>query len=143
MEAWLDRATHVAHLRDSQVAPMVMEAIQCRVQRGIWQMFEFVIMPNHIHLFFELLSGRLKEVLENFKTWTGRQAGKHIKLGGGRFWQREWFDHWSRSDAEDDRIVAYIRKNPEKAGLVPDYRQWPYGSWVGPAGPAGQSCEQT
>ena len=92
-------------------------------------MFEFVVMPNHVHLFFELLDGRLKEVLEDFKTWTGRQAGRCINLRGHRFWQREWFDHWSRSDDDDERIAAYIRNNPKKAGLVADYRDWPYGSW--------------
>jgi hypothetical protein len=24
------------------------------------------------------------------------------------FWQREGFDHWSRSDEEDQRIIEYI-----------------------------------
>jgi len=86
-------------------------------------------MPNHIHLFFELLKAGLKEVLEDFKSWTGGRAARLTSLDDDRFWQREWFDHWSRSDDEDERIIAYIRQNPVKAGLVSDYRDWPYGSW--------------
>ena len=67
--------------------------------------------------------------MEDFKRWTGHEAAKLLSLDGGRFWQDEWFDHWSRSDEESDKIIQYIRRNPEKAGLVKDYREWPYGSW--------------
>jgi hypothetical protein len=52
-----------------------------------------------------------------------------LSIDRGRFWQREWFDHWSRSDDEDERTVVYIRNNPVKAGLVKSYQDWPYASW--------------
>ena len=93
-------------------------------------MFEFVIMPTHLHLFFELLRGGLKQHLEQFERWTGHEAGKLLNLDGTRFWQDEWFDHWSRSDEEDEKIAEYIRRNPERAGLVANYLEWPYGSWT-------------
>jgi hypothetical protein len=53
MELWLDRAEHVDHLRRSDVAEMIVEAIAFREGRD-WHMFEFVVMPSHIHLFFEI-----------------------------------------------------------------------------------------
>jgi putative transposase len=130
IESWLDRAECVRHLHNAVVAEMVVEAIEHRAKQAVWRMFEFVVMPNHIHLFFELTGGRLKVTLEDFKEWTGRRAGTLIQLHGQRFWQKEWFDHWSRSDEEDDRIAAYIRQNPVKAGLVEDYRQFRYSSWA-------------
>jgi len=123
MESWLDRAEYAPHLRVPEVAEIVMEAVLHRQTQGVWRIFEYVVMPNH--LFFELTGGRLKPVLENFKTWTGGQAARILKLDGTRFWQGEWFDHWSRSDDEDERIMAYIRRNPVKAGLT----DWPYGGW--------------
>jgi REP element-mobilizing transposase RayT len=128
MEAWLDRAEHVSHLRHPQIAQVVMKAIAFRQERT-WNMFEYVVMPSHLHLFFEVLDGGLKTVLEQFKRWTGHEAGKLLNLDGKRFWQDEWFDHWSRSDEGDEKIVAYIRRNPEKAKLVSSYLEWPYGSW--------------
>src|SRR5688500_17081344 len=128
MEAWLDRVDHVDHLSQPDVARMVMESVTHR-QGRIWNMLEYVVMPTHLHLFFELLQSGLKYHLEQFKRWTGHEAGRLLKLDGARFWQDEWFDHWSRSDTEDERIIGYIRRNPEKAGLVPDYLQWPYGGW--------------
>jgi REP element-mobilizing transposase RayT len=137
MEKWLDRAARVDHLQNAEVANVIVEAIAFRAGR-VWNMHEYVVMPSHVHLFFEITGapsgrssedGRLKTILEQFKRWTGHEASKLLSLNGNRFWQDEWFDHWSRSDEEDQRIVAYIRRNPEKAGLVTSYEQWPYGSW--------------
>ena len=115
---------------------MVVEAIAFREGRD-WQMLEFVVMPSHVHLFFEVTGNsnlstdesRLKAVIEQFKRWTGHEAAKLLSLDGTRFWQDEWFDHWSRSDEEDEKICAYIRRNPEKAQLVQSHLAWPYGSW--------------
>ena len=65
----------------------------------------------------------------SFKRWTGRQAKAILSLAEVHFWQNESFDHWVRSDAEYERTTEYIRENPVKAGLVTNYRDWPYGSW--------------
>jgi REP element-mobilizing transposase RayT len=130
MEDWLHRTETVAHLRQPEIAAMVMEAIEHRQQRGDWTMWEYVVMPNHVHLFFELRRGSLKSVLEDFKRWTSHQAVRQLQLETEHFWQREWFDHWSRSDEEDERIIRYIRDNPVQAGLVARYEDWRFGSWV-------------
>jgi REP element-mobilizing transposase RayT len=130
MERWLDRAPLVTHLQRPEVAKVAMEAIAHRHQLCRWQMLEYVVMPTHLHLFCELGDNGLKETLQDFKRWTGHAAVELLGEGKPpRFWQREWFDHWSRSDEEDDKIIRYIRENPVKAGLVTDYREWPYGSW--------------
>jgi REP element-mobilizing transposase RayT len=108
---------------------MIVEAIEHRQQHGDWQMFEYVVMPTHIHLYGEIGVGGLTGTLEDFKRWTGHRASKLLGVDGQRFWQREWFDHWSRSDEEDERIVQYIRNNPVKAGLAKKFADWPHGSW--------------
>ncbi len=64
--------------------------------------------------------------VRDFKRWTGKQAAKWIELKHGDFWEREWFDHWSRSPEEDLKIIDYIRNNPVKAGFVNDARDWPW-----------------
>lgn len=128
MEAWLDRVSDVNFLTLPQIADMVSEAIAHRSSVD-WQPYEYVIMPNHLHIFCELKRANLKLVIEDFKRWTGHRAVKLLEGQISRFWQDEWFDHWSRSDEEDERICEYIRQNPVKAGLVADYRDWVYGSW--------------
>ncbi|MCE9547963.1 MAG: transposase [Planctomycetia bacterium] len=129
MEQWLDRAQWNPKLRQPEIAAMVVEAIEHRRQRGDWRLFEYVVMPTHVHLFGEIDGPSVKETLEDFKRWTGHQAGKILSENGSRFWQVEWFDHWSRSDEEDQKIAKYIRDNPVKAGLVKTHTEWSYGSW--------------
>jgi REP element-mobilizing transposase RayT len=129
MESWLDRSEWNPLLARKDIAEMVASAIDHRSQRGDWGVFEYVVMPTHVHLFCELGNHGLKRTLEDFKRWTGHQAAKLLKTNAQRFWQREWFDHWSRSDEEDDRIAVYIRNNPVKAGLVDEHTFWPHASW--------------
>jgi hypothetical protein len=83
-------------------------------------------MPTHLHLFCEIGAKGLKATFEDFKRWTGHRAAQLLNVEAEAFWQREWFDHWSRSDEGDDRIVRYIQNNPEKGGLVEAPAFWPY-----------------
>jgi len=203
MEGWLDRAGAANYLADGRVAGMIAEAIRRRERDSTWQVFDWVIMPSHMHLFVRLgaatgseqtetrlstplggpgvsrpstplgglgctvgaahppaggpgvsrpstpLGGlgctvgaahwrgepissgliTLDSVLRPFKHWTAREAIRMLRLRTRHFWQRDWFDHWSRSPAEDERISVYIRSNPVKAGLVADWRDWPHASW--------------
>ena len=128
MERWLDRAPAVSNFQNPKLCEMVTEAIEHRLRAHIWEMFAFAIMPSHIHLFFELNNElSLQRELEEFKRWTGHQAVKlDEELKGDRFWQIEWFDHWSRSEEEDEKIIQYIRNNPVKAGLANEIGQYPY-----------------
>ena len=127
MERWLDSCEENSLLSNPAIAEMVVEAIEHRVRTGRWIVYRFVIMPNHIHLFMSVLKTTLKESLEDFKRWTGHQAAKLVELPDGRFWQDEWFDHWSRSDVQDEQIDVYIFDNPRKAGLVKRSEEWKYG----------------
>ncbi len=128
MERWLDRAPSVTHFRNTDLCEMMIESIEHRQQRGVWEMFSFAIMRSHIHLFFDFNNQKsLKNELEEFKRWTGHQATRiNTQWDGKRFWQSEWFDHWSRSDEEDVKIIRYIRNNPVKAGLAGHVGIYPF-----------------
>ena len=96
---------------------MVVDSIQHREKHGDWHVFEVCGHAQPRPAFSSSsLRGGLKWTLNDLERWTGHQAGKVLNLGGDRFWQREWFDHWSRSDEEDEKIVNYIRDNPVKGG---------------------------
>jgi len=129
MEDWLNKLSDKRHLVEPQVARAVMDSIAFHHTNNVWEVYEYVVMPNHIHVLFSLRKGDLRSTLINFKQWTGRQAAPLIKLKGTAFWQDEWFDHWIRSNEEFYEKVEYIRQNPVVAGLVRDYRHWPYASW--------------
>ena len=74
MERWLDQAKWAPHFANKEVAEMVVEAIEHRMRRRNWQVFDFVVMPTHIHLFLELGEHGLKATLEDFKRWTGHRG---------------------------------------------------------------------
>jgi hypothetical protein len=89
MEKWLDRMNPVRHLQQPELAEMVLTAVQHQCNRRIWEMLAYVVMPNHIHLFFEMNSEfALKRELGEFKRWTGHRAAEIDKqFQGRRFWQ--------------------------------------------------------
>ncbi len=128
MERWLDRSPVVSHFEHPELCNMLTEAIEHRQRVGVWEMLSFAIMPSHLHMFFEFNSDlSLKSELEEFKRWTGHQAAKvETNLSGNRFWQIEWFDHWSRNDEEDEKIISYIQNNPVKAGLASRIGLYPF-----------------
>ena len=146
MERWLDCAPNVNYLTRPDIAEMVVEAIEYREQMGIWIVHSYVLMPNHLHLFFclgsathalangshvmsqvERQEASLWKTIINFKRWTGNQANRLINEPlKTRFWQREWFDHWSRTPEESDKIICYIRNNPIKARLIREGETWPW-----------------
>lgn len=140
MERWLDRNYGHRWLEIPAVATTMMEIIEHNQALQIWDMHEYVLMPTHAHFLFQFLpdaeqfrspEGRILDgFLPQYKKYSGRRANAILDRIGERFWQREWFDHWIRNEAEAQRTVQYIRNNPVKAGLVRDYLDWPYGSWA-------------
>lgn len=126
MEQWLDKNTGETWLRRADVATVVQSTIEKYVQIGHWYVIAAVTMPNHAHIFFRCGDRSLSRVMRSFKRYTGRACNELLGREGKRFWQREWFDHWSRGADEDDKIVSYIRNNPVRAGLVQDGEEWPW-----------------
>ena len=127
LEAVLDRC----HLTDGVLAkPDVAREIEATVlayeEIGYWHLLAYVVMPNHLHLFFRCEKIGLKDVMERFKRATARFVNQRLKVPQSPLWQKEWFDHWSRSPQEDDKIVSYIRYNPVRSGLVSEPNDWPW-----------------
>jgi hypothetical protein len=59
---------------------------------------------------------------------TSRSASKIAKREKG-IWQRRYWEHAIRSDADFERHVDYIHYNPVKHGLVSRAADWPYSSF--------------
>jgi REP element-mobilizing transposase RayT len=88
----------------------------------------YSIMPNHWHALITPRSANavsLGTAMKRVKGRTGRQIRAGVG-GTGPIWQREWFDHWIRNEAEWEKTVAYIQNNPVKAGIVSHWRHHPW-----------------
>ena len=124
VECYLDTGAGACHLRKTSVADLVRDALQ-HFDEQRYRLFAWCIMPNHVHVVAKLFPDiELASVLHSWKSFTAKQAVKLLGITG-EFWQREYYDHLLRNEAEFLRAVRYVVENPLKAGL----RDWPW-VWV-------------
>ncbi len=103
-----------------------------------YHLISYCIMPNHVHLLIDLFNipqpiplkdgqhySALSHAMKLLKGRTGHACRKLIG-GSGAFWQHESYDHVVRNQREFENIISYILNNPVKAGLVKDWKEWPY-----------------
>ncbi len=53
-------------------------------------------------------------VVQNFKSITSRRINKLLETPGATIWQRNYYEHIIRDEADYARVVGYIRNNPQK-----------------------------
>jgi putative transposase len=112
--------------------PQVAESIAATLHRGAthlnhYSMLAFAVMANHVHVLIEP-HVPLSTIMNGIKGVTARDANKLLSRTGKVFWQDESFDHWSRDEAEENKIRGYIENNPVKAHLVARAEDWPWSS---------------
>jgi len=91
---------------------------------------EFVVMPNHVHgiiFLAETWPGAEKEstptlsaVMRAFKSISAIAANRLLGRASLPFWQRGYYGHIIRNEADLNRIREYIRNNPLEWALDPE-----------------------
>jgi len=116
------------YLQRPELTDIVVAALhdgQRRFHR--YQLHAYVVMPNHVHLLVTptVVATRWLAPLKGFTAYRANELlGRH----GQAFWQDESYDHLVRSEAQFDRIQAYIEENPVKAGLVSEVQRFMWSS---------------
>ena len=100
----------------------------------------FIVMPNHVHAIIEIyspddktvvgvihelplprqLKTGMKErrtmlipmIVGEYKMQTAKEINHLRNNAGERFWQRNYYEHILRNDADYDKCAEYIRNNP-------------------------------
>jgi putative DNA methylase len=115
-------------LQDPRIANIVVSALHHgEVARRDYDLHAWVVMPNHVHAVLKPHQ-RLSEIMQWLKSATAIRANRILGTTGTPFWQREYYDHWIRSEKELSSIVNYIERNPVSAGLVSLPHEWPWSS---------------
>lgn len=96
-----------------------------------------VILPEHFHIMMSLplndanFSKRLSLIKSSFS----RQIISYEFISHSRkkkrergIWQRRFWEHLIRDDADYEHHLNYIHYNPVKHGLVSNPTEWPYSS---------------
>ncbi|MCB5270672.1 MAG: transposase [Candidatus Cloacimonetes bacterium] len=100
-----------------------------------YALYAFTIMPNHVHILLKPLTVdekdlSLAEIMHKIKGSSARQINLVLQRQG-KLWQREYYDHWVRTDQEMWNVVEYIRQNPVRAKLASDPECWRW-TWINP-----------
>ena len=97
-----------------------------------------VVLPDHIHAVWTLppadadFSVRWRLIKSRFARAvpTGERLSEVRKARGERgIWQRRFWEHLIRDEADYARHVEYCYINPVKHGLVTKVRDWPHSSF--------------
>jgi len=108
----LDNGMGECLLRDPQNAQIIADALLF-FDKDRYHMWDFVIMPNHVHLLVELFENwKLPQLLQTWKRFAAREINKRIGRTGS-LWQREYYDHIVRNEPQMQRIQKYIKNNPK------------------------------
>jgi len=80
-------------------------------------------MPDHVHLFAMPIRERDQSLSCFMQAW---KSCVTLRLGIGKVWQSEFFDHLLRSEESAAEKWDYVRLNPVRAGLCqqPDDYAW-------------------
>src|ERR1700674_2893094 len=111
--------------RSEPAAILLLETIFGYRERGIFRLYEFVIMPDHAHL---LLAPKPTLALERAMQFIkGGYSHRFMKETGLRMeiWERSFTNHRIRDASDYETHRRYIHANPVRARLVEkpqDYR---------------------
>src|SRR5215469_11413673 len=107
-------------------------------KRDPFETIAICVLPDHLHAIWALppddadFSRRWSSIKHNFSCGLPgnptRSPSKVAKREKG-IWQRRFWEHAIRDDADLSRHVDYIHYNPVKHGLVSRACDWPYSSF--------------
>jgi len=126
IEAYLDSGRGECWLRQPEISALVQENL-LHFDGTRYRLLAWVVMPNHVHTLIETSQTPLADILNGWKSYTGKAANRRLKRTG-EFWQAEYFDQFIRDEEHFRKAVHYIENNPVKAGLVNLPEEWIFGS---------------
>ncbi len=132
-DSLLDNPTNnILFLKQPEILEICKSSIHYYDEKE-YKLICFCIMPNHIHLVFELLSKErnVGEIVGSIKKYSARRANKFLKREGA-FWQAESFDRLVRDEVELFFTIKYTLLNPVNAKLVENWKVWD-GTYCHPA----------
>ena len=109
-----------ALLQSDRHAALLVEVLRSCIGDGHFQIHDFVVMPNHLHLL--LAVGEEMSVEKAVQFVKGRFSYRVRRELGfvGEVWQRGFSEVRAEGEENYERYRRYIALNPVRAGLVRD-----------------------
>jgi putative transposase len=113
-------------LQSERNALLLIDVLRSNVAAGKFQLHEFVIMPDHLHLLMTLsVEATIEKAMQLIKGGFSYRLKKEFGYQG-EVWQRGFSEVRINDGQSFSRHREYIVQNPVKAGLVESAEQYPY-----------------
>lgn len=122
---------------------IILEAFNFLSNNHRWILFAFVIMPNHIHVFYQVLEPHFNEnIKHSFLSYTAKKiihqlplvhkSGFFVNKSDRKFqiWKSPSLSVEITSPKFVEQKLDYIHDNPRRAGLVDDNKDFKYCSYA-------------
>lgn len=112
-------------------------AIKKAQQKMPFSIIAIVILPDHIHAIWKLpiddsnYAGRWRLIKSYFSQLLIKQDVLLFKNSRGEYnlWQKRYWEHTIKNEADLEVHINYIHYNPVKHKLVSSPEDWPYSSF--------------
>jgi putative transposase len=110
---------------EPRTAEAVVATLLKSCERHEFRVIAYCVMPDHIHALVlgENDGSNLKKMMRLFKQTSSFQF--HAETGE-LLWRISYHDRVLRGEEAVEDIARYIWANPLRAGLVSDFRSYPY-----------------
>ena len=115
-----------ALLQSERNASLLIDVLRSYVAARKFQLHDFVIMPDHVHLLITVHGAmtieRAMQFIKGAFSFRLRRESAYL----GEVWQRGFSEVRVRDQQSFLQYRAYIAQNPVKAGLVDSAEDFPY-----------------
>lgn len=112
-------------LKREDAANVALNSLHWLEKQGKIILDAAIVMPDHLHFVAGLKNGSLAELMRSLKSHTAKKINLLLERDGP-FWQPQYHDHAVRRDEVLNDVVLYTLHNPVRAGLVKDFRDYPF-----------------
>jgi|HubBroStandDraft_6_1064221.scaffolds.fasta_scaffold39646_2 putative transposase len=124
--------TICAHMQQNlfqrdEVAELMVATFEKYRDAGEYELHEYVVMPNHIHLLLSLNHQNLGRIIQFIKGGFSHALHQY-GCAFATVWQQRYYDRRIRDENEFAEVAEYIRQNPVRKGLVESAADYPFSS---------------
>ncbi|MFL4510654.1 REP-associated tyrosine transposase [Stenotrophomonas maltophilia] len=100
---------------DTRHAATLMDGLRDSDRRGLTRSFAWVVMPDHLHWVMQLRQGTLGRCMQSLKSRVAIAVNVHSDEGRP-VWQRGYYDHLIRNEADVRQQSLYVLAQPRARG---------------------------
>ncbi|MDR2537446.1 MAG: transposase [Treponema sp.] len=115
-------------LQQSRIKTMFLTFVNKATQKYPFQLFNFCVMDNHIHLLVKPdREQSLSKIMQWIKGNFARYWNKLHHKQGSHLWGKRFFSQIIDDVRQFLRVFSYIDENPKRAGMVEKAEDWEFG----------------